>query len=208
MTDRLVHDSAVVLAEQMSFADFLVKYDGQAAEWHAGKVVEKMSNNPQHNFIVFFLAQVLSFFLSEREQGKVITDGVSMHINDTVPARQPDIMVLLSSNLDKLTSKHLNGPADIVVEVVSPGSSTVDRGAKFTEYENADVREYWLIDPLRKQVDIYALVGDGYYQRINKEARIMSRLLPDFALDNDILWQDELPTGRDLLAIVDGMASS
>ena len=205
MTNQVINTSQTVIEDNISFETFLERYNAQPVEWHAGKVVKKVSNNPQHNFIVFFMAQLLSFFMADDKLGKVITDGVPMYISGDVPARQPDIMVLLTPNLNKITSTHVEGTADIVVEVVSPGSSTVDRGAKFTEYETAGVREYWLIDPIRKQVDIYALDDGGYYQRISKDEQLISHVLPNFALQNDILWQDDLPAGSDLLALVANM---
>jgi Uma2 family endonuclease len=39
-----------------------------------------------------------------------------------------------------------------------------DRGDKFVEYEAAGVREYWLIDPDRKQAEFYQLAETGRYQ--------------------------------------------
>src|SRR5690606_21758510 len=120
-----------------------------------GKVIVSVSNNPQHNFIVFFIAQVFSFFLSAKSLGKVLTDGVSMYLGDDVPARQPDVMIILHEHLERIGKSQVNGAADIVVEVVSPKTASVDRGDKFIDYEAAGVREYWLIDPIRKQADVF-----------------------------------------------------
>lgn len=56
-------------------------------------------------------------------------------------------------HLDRLQEMHLEGPADLVVEIVSPESRLRDRGEKFAEYELAGVSEYWLLDPeLRRAV--------------------------------------------------------
>lgn len=56
-------DNAVSDSDGIRFEDFVRCYEGQAVEWHAGKVVQNVSKNPQHNFIVFFIAQLLSFYL-------------------------------------------------------------------------------------------------------------------------------------------------
>jgi Uma2 family endonuclease len=60
----------------------------------------------------------------------------------------------------------LDGPADPVVEVVAPESVGRDRGEKFTEYERAGIRGYWLIDPQRKQAEMYRLAETGRYQTV------------------------------------------
>ncbi|MEM9955667.1 MAG: Uma2 family endonuclease [Chloroflexota bacterium] len=167
--------------------------------------MKKVSNNPQHNFIVFSIAQLLSFYLSYEALGKILTDGVSMYISDKKPARQPDVIVLLNENLDKIKTTRIEGAADIVVEVVSLGSNTIDRGDKFDEYEKAGVQKYWLIDPIRKSVSIYTLDADGYYQQLGDTKTITSQLLPNFVLDTQILWQDDLPTGPALVKLVETM---
>ena len=58
---------------------------------------------------------------------------------------------MATEHLDRLTDSHLSGPADLVVEIVSPDSLGRDRGDKFAEYEAASIPEYWLIDPVRQQ---------------------------------------------------------
>ena len=53
------------------------------------------------------------------------------------------------------------GAADLCVEVVSPESVTRDCREKLTEYEQAGVREYWLIDPFRTQARFHRLTDHG-----------------------------------------------
>lgn len=52
-----------------------------------------------------------------------------------------------SEHLDRLKETYLDGPADLVVGIVSPDSVGRDRGEKFYEYAQGGVPEYWLIDP-------------------------------------------------------------
>lgn len=191
--------------EKISFEDFVQQYEGQPVEWHAGKVVKKVSNNERHQLILGFLYGILSYMLAIKPKGRVYLAGLPMFIADTQPAREPDLMIILEDKFENVQTNRLMGAADIAVEVVSPGSDTVDRGAKFNEYENAGVQEYWLIDPIRKSVWIYALDDEKHYQRIGKDKTIISRVLPDFSLDIDILWQDELPAGPELVEIVEEM---
>jgi len=56
-------------------------------------------------------------------------------------------------------------------------------------------------------LSLYQLGDDWRYRRaaLDSEGRLVSPLLPDFALDSEILWQDELPTGPELMALVNAM---
>ena len=54
-----------------------------------------------------------------------------------------------------MQATYLDGPADVVVEIISPESRLRDRGEKFAEYEMGGVREYWLIDSERHEADWY-----------------------------------------------------
>jgi Uma2 family endonuclease len=93
------------------------------------------------------------------------------------------------------------------VEIVSPESAERDRGDKLTEYEAAGVQEYWLFDPLRQEASIYSLAKDGRYRRLPLDAAgsIVSYLLPGFVLDPALLWREEMPTGPELIELVQGM---
>ncbi|MDL1972472.1 MAG: Uma2 family endonuclease, partial [Deltaproteobacteria bacterium] len=51
---------------------------------------------------------------------------------------------------------------DLVVEVLSSSTQRTDRIEKFSEYARAGVREYWLIDPEERNVEVYSLRGDRY----------------------------------------------
>jgi Uma2 family endonuclease len=80
--------------------------------------------------------------------------------------------------------------------VISPESRSRDRGDKYYEYEQAGIREYWLIDPIRKQAEFYRLGSDGIYfaVTIGDDGIFHSDVIADLWLKVDWLWQDPLPT--------------
>lgn len=198
--------SEEILEENVSFEDFLVRYEGQHAEWQAGKVIRKMSNNEQHQALQMFLSILLGLFLGFKKRGKLYSDGYQMKLNDDKSARQPDLLVVFEEHYDRIKHQYLDGAADIVIEIVSPATGKVDRGDKYYQYQDGGVPEYWIIDPQSKQVDIYYLDDEGNYQRV-KEAtdKIISRQLEGFVLDNDILWQSDLPQGQEVIDLIQGM---
>ncbi len=66
---------------------------------------------------------------------------------------EPDISVICDK--DKLTDKGCNGAPDWIIEIVSSGSRRMDYYTKLFKYRNADVREYWIVDPTREQIMVY-----------------------------------------------------
>jgi Uma2 family endonuclease len=90
---------------------------------------------------------------------------------------------------------YLQGPADLAVEIISPDSRARDRGEKFYEYEQGGVREYWLIDPVRKQAEFYALGKNGIYRLMNvgEDGIFRSQVLKGLWLQVSWLWQTPLP---------------
>ena len=66
---------------------------------------------------------------------------------------QPDLTVICDKA--KRTLRGCMGAPDLVVEILSPSTSTYDRTAKLDLYEEAGVREYWIIDLEKKRVTVY-----------------------------------------------------
>ena len=73
---------------------------------------------------------------------------------------QPDISVICDKN--KLTDKGCVGSPDMIIEVVSPSNSRDDYIKKLNLYEEFKVREYWIVNPMKKSILIYTLSENGY----------------------------------------------
>ena len=100
---------------------------------------------------------------------------------------------------DRLQEAYLDGPADLVIEIVSEESIGRDRGEKFAEYEQAGIPEYWLIDPVRKQAEFYVLRGGRYRQAALENGVFASEVLTGFRLREAWLWRASLPNVLDVL---------
>src|SRR5713226_8230094 len=198
-------------SEKIPFETYLKRYDsveGIRTEWIAGEVaIYKLSTNTQHQDILRFLTVLLDLYLGTRKLGRLLLAGVPMYLGDDRPAREPDLLVILNEHLERIKATFLDGIADIVVEIVSPESDERDHGAKFIEYEAAGVPEYWLIDPLRSEATIYVLGVDRRYHRFapDEAQRFSSSILPGFSFPADVLWKQVLPSGSDLIALVQQM---
>ncbi|MGE5604171.1 MAG: Uma2 family endonuclease [Bacteroidota bacterium] len=76
---------------------------------------------------------------------------------------QPDLMVVCDR--EKLDERGCKGAPDLVVEVLSPGTAGRDMKIKLALYERVGVKEYWLVDPSNKTVQVYQLETEDRYGR-------------------------------------------
>jgi Uma2 family endonuclease len=68
---------------------------------------------------------------------------------------QPDILILLTESFSKMQENKIEGAPDLIVEVLSPSTAYYDLKHKKSIYEKQGVKEYWVVDPIDKTVEIY-----------------------------------------------------
>lgn len=195
-----------VIASGVDFETFLQRYMDQSVEWLKGEVIKKMAESGSHNEIIGFLHTLFSYYLSKTNEGKVRFEKFTMRLSPDY-APEPDLLVVIAEHLERLHETFLDGAADLVVEIVSKSSSWYDRGFKFDAYETAGVREYWIIDPLRRESLFYVLDEQGVYQAVSPDVNGIyhSRVLPRLRLSARLLHQEPVPTAVEAVAMVEAM---
>jgi Uma2 family endonuclease len=188
---------------KLSFEEFLGWLEPDVhAEWVDGEVVPMTPVTDEHNDLGRFLLLVVGSFVDFRELGVVRYEPFQMKTGPDLPSRSPDLLFLAAAHTDRLRDTHLDGPADLVVEIVSPESRARDRGEKFYEYEAGGVLEYWLVDPQRRQVEFYGLTENHVYRTlsIDPHGRFASPTVPGLVLPVEWLWRRPLPPMPEVLA--------
>ncbi|MCA9913461.1 MAG: Uma2 family endonuclease, partial [Anaerolineae bacterium] len=153
---------AKIVATDIPLEQFYKDYEGHY-EWVGGMVFEMPPVLLEHNDMQEYLGDLLKVYFSFRPIGKITKDPFPMHM-EGISDRQPDIQVILGDNQQNLTAKYMDGAADIVIEIVSPGSAAMDRGRKFEEYQRGCVPEYWIIDPQAEEALFYRLDEKGVFK--------------------------------------------
>jgi len=190
---------------RMSLEEFFRATMGQWAEWVDGEVIYMSPVSVRHSTLLVWLTHLLSSWCDFRQVGKVLTEPFVMKLARSV--RSPDLMVVRREHLERLKETYLDGPADLVVEIVSPESVSRDYREKTAEYAEAGVPEYWIVDPAHKVFTGLVLEGAAYQAVFEgREGRFFSRVLPGFWLDAAWLWQEPLPLVRDVLRQIGGEA--
>lgn len=199
MLDIPTQIKPIPIVTGISFEEYLVKYDGQHAEWIGGEVITYMSASDKHQDLARFFTVILSTFVEEHDLGVIRTGPMSMRLAER--GREPDIFFIANKHLSRLKPNYLDGAADLIIEIISPESRGRDRGDKFYEYEAAGVKEYWLIDYERKQAEFYILGKDGIFRlsQADENKIYHSKVLKNFELNVNWLWQKKLPSLLEVL---------
>lgn len=177
----------------MTFEQFLAwDHEGGLAEWVDGEVHIYMSATELHQRVLGFLFALLREFVELRGAGIILCAPYAMRAVRGGSGREPDITYVAQEHLDRLGQQMLDGPADLLVEIISEDSVSRDQVAKFQEYAGAGIREYWIIDPRPKQKRANFYVLDAQQQfRLGEVApndAYHSTVLPGLMVKLDWLW--------------------
>jgi len=100
---------------------------------------------------------------------------------------QPDLLVVCDES--KLGKASVNGPPDMIIEIFSPSNSSSELLRKFNYYLEAGVREYWVLDPETKKVNVHIYENGRYICMTYKDnERIPVTVLQGFEISLEALW--------------------
>ena len=172
--------------------------EGQRGEWVDGEVIVFRTPGTIHQLIFGSLIMPLARYADDADLGQVILGPVEMYLRSVPAARTPDILFVASAHASRVTDDRIDGPADLVVEIVSEDSGRRDWDEKLREYASVGIPEYWIVDSRIGQwrVAFFQLSADGAYRAmpVDAEGCYHSKVLPGFRLDPTSLWQDPLLT--------------
>ena len=80
---------------------------------------------------------------------------------------EPDIVVVCDES--KFNDRGCDGAPDLIIEILSPSTARMDKKLKYQKYQQAGVREYWIVDQERNLLEVNILVGERYIMTIYDE---------------------------------------
>lgn len=147
-----------------TYADYLVWKIKERVELFKGKIFEMSAPSPIHQEISGNLYGEMYLFF-KNEPCKLYSAPFDVRLDKKEESQiytvvQPDLCIVCDST--KIDTKGCIGAPDLVMEILSPGNSKKEMKNKFDLYEEAGVKEYWIIDPDRKYVQISILENSKF----------------------------------------------
>jgi Uma2 family endonuclease len=173
-----------------SYADLAtLPDDGTRYEIIDGELYEMPSPTWAHAIVIAGLIRLLIPAL-DRLGGRWVTAPLDVFFTGADPV-QPDIVVLLPGSRARPMRRGIEGPPDLLIEVLSPSNRAHDQIRKRTLYAREGVREYWIIDPDAAIIEIIGANGETV-QRVaavaDRELMLRSPLLGELAADAAALF--------------------
>lgn len=186
---------AVVFPPQgeWTYADYQrLPDDGWRYEIIRGELFMAPAPSPKHQAVIRNLALELGRFLAGRPGGRFYFAPIDLLLPQGLSTPvQPDLVYLAPEHLGLVKAGYIEGAPDLIVEVLSPTNWLVDRRTKFEAYAQAGVAEYWIVDPQKQQVEVYALGATGYelLGQFGGATKAVSKILPGFEPEVAVLLE-------------------
>ena len=166
--------------------------DGNRYEVVDGEPVVSPSPSQMHQTLIVRLLLLIHDYLRQNQLAETIFPApldVRLSEHNVV---EPDLVYVSRERRQILANPALiDGVPDLVVEILSPSNRPYDEQVKYRLYERAGVPEYWLVDPERERLTIFALQDGAYAATAAADAaHVPSVVLPGLVVDVSALFAD------------------
>ena len=156
--------------------------EGQRAELIDGKLYAMAPPSFTHQKISFSLSRKIADYIDYNKGNCEVVPApfaVNLDANDKTWV-EPDISVICDKT--KLSEKGCKGAPDWIIEVISPSTQSRDYLKKLWLYQNSGVREYWIINPIMRSVQVYSFGNEETSNQFSFDDEIASFIFSDLII--------------------------
>lgn len=141
---------------RLTYRDYAILDDDKRYELIEGELYMTPSPTSYHQSVLLNLLDFFRAYIRKKRSGAVFCAPLDVVLTpgDVV---QPDILFISNENKGIITEKNIQGAPDLAVEILSPGSLERDRIVKKYLYEKHGVKEYWIVEPVGKFIEVLTL---------------------------------------------------
>lgn len=135
--------------------------DGRRYELHDGELSVTPAPGTRHQRVIGAMFVTLRAHVEVHRLGEVFLPPVDCILNDTTVV-QPDLVYLDPMRAPLVSERGIEGPPTLVVEILSPSTTTIDRHRKRQLYAHHGIPYYWIVDPEAGTVEAYGRADARY----------------------------------------------
>ncbi len=177
--------------EKVTYQDYFKINNDKRYEVITGDLIMVPAPNTEHQSISRKIEIKLCNLVYSGKLGEVYDAPIDVILDDNNVV-QPDIIYIAQENKNIIKEKGIYGPPDLVIEIISPSSKYRDTYIKKDLYESFKIKEYWLVDPKNKNIEIfvlnekekYELFSEGFLEEEDKQI-VKSRVIETFEIKMD-----------------------
>ncbi|MDO8140512.1 MAG: Uma2 family endonuclease, partial [Candidatus Brocadiales bacterium] len=148
--------TSVINKKRITYADYLKIDDNNRYEIFHGELRMVPAPSTDHQGVSRNLEFLIWNFVKGKDVGKVFYAPIDVIFDDD-EVFQPDIVFIRSENRNIIGKNAIKGIPDLIVEIVSPSSAFYDTVEKKEVYRKYGVKEYWVVFPDEKVIEIFTL---------------------------------------------------
>jgi len=182
---------AIPSERHYTYEDWLDLDENTRAELIDGTIYLMSAPTRRHQEIAFAMTMQLGNHISNKgcKKCKVYFSPFAVRLERDVVV-EPDIVVVCDPT--KLTKAGMDGPPDLIIEILSPSTSNHDKHTKFMLYRRTRIPEYWIVDPQDNSLTVHRLTGDQYTTDVYVRADTPTiTALPGFEMDLSTVLAEE-----------------
>lgn len=181
----------MAVQRRLTYTEYAALPDtGRRFELIEGELFEVTGPSGRHQRVVIRLAARLLAHVEAHDLGEILTAPLDV-ILDEANVVQPDILFIPRARIHTLTDRGVEGvPPELVVEVLSPSTSSHDQGRKRGLYQRFRVPHLWLVEPEGQRLEELVLEEGRYRRRqlAEGEDRFAPALFPGLAIPLAEIW--------------------
>ncbi len=173
-----------VAKKAYTYEDYAQLPEGAPYQLIGGELVMSPSPTSTHQRILRKLTRALDGFVEENSLGEILFAPMDVYFSET-DTPQPDLIFISKERLDIIGEQRIEGAPDLIMEILSPSTAYYDLKDKKRLYEASGVKEYWIVDPMAREIEVYELVDGRYalFGRQERQGALTSKLLRGFSVD-------------------------
>lgn len=175
-------------AIKFNYQDYLQLSDDKRYEIIDGELFMVPSPNEAHQNILGYIFNCIFNYIRKDKLGSVYCAPFDVVFSEE-DIVQPDIIFVSNKNKKIITKNNIQGAPDLLIEILSPGTSKRDLGIKKKLYIKNGVHEYWIVDPVQETVEVFNLKAGAFLGRSyrtgapGQASRLSSSVIQGFDID-------------------------
>ncbi len=174
---------------KLTYEDYVrLPEDGRRHEIIDGSHIVNPAPRTRHQFVLGNLYDALRP-LRRSGRARVAFAPIAVQLTE-FDIVEPDLIAIDAKSAQRIGEHKIEGPPNLVVEVLSPSTRRLDRGAKRALYESMGVLEYWIVDPDENTVCKHTLVEGRYTEVLHKSGEMVSTAFPELTVGLGEIFED------------------
>ncbi len=147
---------------KLTYDDYVgLPNDGKRYEILDGELSVSPAPTSRHQIVSINLASMLHTFARRHRLGRILYAPTDVILAPTTVV-QPDILFVHAARSTIITERGIEGPPDLIAEILSTGTARQDRTTKAVLYARFGVAHYWIADPDARTIELYQNEGRSY----------------------------------------------